>query len=333
MGNRKTIAFYTCSNGYGHFNRTLEIAANLAEDYNITIYCEQYQIDKFNPTLRAKFIPYTVSNIRWDKTLSTESIDYRQYLDWIETYSRDSNKYDIVISDNIVGLLKYNPNVLLIGSFFWKDVFFDKFGKNQLTSLDEELISLHKPYICTNKYVETGSVSRYTHKVPFGFGFKEQYNKTVARINTVVGIKPSLTYSKDYLDYQENFLIFINKNTSLNTSKEIKEVKNCIYAIRPGVGMITHCVENRIPIIALYSDKDSTEIIELATKVEELGIGIKLDINKQFNLNKLSSIKDNAIYNKVSFELNGYIAISEFIRNENRSNRLRYGRNRHNTSI
>jgi len=334
MGNRQTIAFYTCSNGYGHFNRTLEIAAYLAEDYNITIYCEQYQIDKFNPTLKVEFIPYTISNIRWDETINTESINYTQYLDWIETYSRASNKYDIVVSDNIVGLLKYNPKVILVGSFFWKDVFFDKFGKNQLSSLDESLISLHKPYICTNKYVETGSVSRYKHRVPFGFGFKEQFNKTVTKINTVVGIEPSLKYSNDYLEFQNNLLIFIkSKRSTLGTAKDIKVVENCMYAIRPGVGMITHCVENRIPIVALYTLNDSTEIIELASKVEELGIGIKLNIDKKFNVNKLLSIVDNAIYNKVSFELNGYLKISQFIHNENRSNRLRNGGNRHNSSI
>lgn len=333
MGNKKSLAFYTCSNGYGHFKRSLEIASHLIKDFDITIYCEQYQLDKFKPKLKVKFVTYVVPNIRWDQTLATENINFRQYTDWIETYSKDSNKYDVVVSDNIVGLLQYNPNVILVGSFFWKDVFFDKFGVNRLSSLDEELIKLHKPYVCTNRYVETGSVSRYVNRKPFGFGFKKQLNNIGTEINTIVGVEPSLKYSKDYLEFQNNFLIFINKNTSLGTSRSIKEVENCLYIIRPGVGMITHCVENQIPIVALYSEKDSTEIIELANKVQELEIGIKLDIGKTFDVNKLTSIKDNAIYNKVSFELNGYYKISEFIRNENRGNRLRNGGISHHSSI
>ena len=333
MGNTQTLAFYTCSNGFGHYNRSLEIASYLIDSFDITIYCEQYQIDKFKSKLKVKFVPYTTPNIRWDRVLSTGNIAYQQYLDWIEAYSKDSNKYDVVISDNIVGLLRYNPNVILVGSFFWKDVFFDKFGINKVSTLDEELIETHKPYICTNKYVETGSVSRYLWKKQFGFGFKEHSTTNTGKIEKIVSVKPSLNYNDDYLEYQRNFRIFIDKSTSLSTSTNIKDKVNCLYVIRPGVGMITHCVENRIPILALYSQKDSTEIIELANKVEELGIGIKVDIDKEFNLSRMSSIEDNAIYNKVSFELNGYKDISEFIRNENRSNRLRNGRNSYHQSI
>ena len=79
--------------------------------------------------------------------------------------------------------------------------------------------------------------------------------------------------------------------------------------------MITHCIENNIPIVALYSEKDSSEIIELADKVEKLNIGFKQNIAKKFNIKKYNNLMNKDIYNKVTFDKNGYKNIANYLKN------------------
>ena len=54
----KKIAFYCCSNGYGHFHRTLQIVKYL-KNLDVSIYCNEYQYKKFSNKLPvAKYIFY-----------------------------------------------------------------------------------------------------------------------------------------------------------------------------------------------------------------------------------------------------------------------------------
>ena len=81
---KPTIAFYTCSNGYGHFKRVIEVAGHLQQDFCIDIYCEKFQYDKFKPLLNVNFIFYKKSNIRWDLTIKKNKVDFDSYNDWIK---------------------------------------------------------------------------------------------------------------------------------------------------------------------------------------------------------------------------------------------------------
>ena len=310
---KNTIAFFTCSNGFGHFSRVINIAKFLVDDYNVTIYCEKSQYLKFKPDIQAEFIFYAIPNIRWDKSINTNKVRFEEYLNWVDLYGPSSLKYDTVISDNIVGLLKFRKDTILTGSFLWRDVYLDKFGPNSITEFDDFFLELYNPVLCTNQYTETGTAKTYKNKFRTGFGFDHQKVNIWENCNKVVCIEPSLKYSKGYLQFQDDFRILIEDKTTYTASTDITITDECIYVIRPGVGMLTHCVENRIPIVALYSDNDSTEIMELGDMIEQLGIGIKHNIKLPFNVNKLSLLKQNTIYNNISFKTNGYRDISQFI--------------------
>ena len=61
------IAFFVCSNGYGHFHRILQVSAHFIH-HEVDIYCEQYQYNRFKPNIpNVNFIFYKTSNIRWDE--------------------------------------------------------------------------------------------------------------------------------------------------------------------------------------------------------------------------------------------------------------------------
>ena len=317
---KPTIAFYTCSNGYGHFKRVIEVAGHLQQDFCIDIYCEKFQYDKFKPLLNVNFIFYKKSNIRWDLTIKKNKVDFDSYNDWIKYYGKDVEYYDYVISDNIVGLLQYRKDLILMGSFLWKDVFENKFGDNTLTKFDNKLLEKYNPTVITNKYTETDSLVHYNNKVQFGFGCPHKQ-----RINywdyykTIVTVEPSLDYLSSY---KECFDIIKTTCSSISElSTDITTIDECIYVIRPGVGMLTHCVEHNIPIVALYDPKDSSEIITLAKLVEKLGIGIAHNTtNKQelvdgyFIAYKLNKFLSNRIYNKVELEKEGYENSAKYLR-------------------
>jgi len=302
---KKTIGFYTCSNGFGHYKRISIIAKYLSNDYDITIYGTWHQMFNLGGVKNCRHVQQHTHNIRWDKTLSNSKVDFKSYKECLENHKEDLLRHDYVISDNIVGILEYRPDAILSGSFFWKDVFFNKFGKNKITDFDNELLDKHNPLILTNKYAETGSIKNYKNKVQFGFGCKDKKYKEF-KIDKILTLKPSLNYLDTYSTFFDKL--------KLKTTSDFSVKENIALMCRPGLGIITHCVENNIPLIALYDKNDSTEIIELAKLVEKLGIGFKQNINRDFNNLKFALYKDNSIYKYNQYEKEGYKNIASYLK-------------------
>ena len=304
---RKSIGFFTCSNGYGHYKRIYEIAGYLSNDFNITIYAGTFQLNKFGLVSNTESVTQQYKNIRWDETLQNSKVNFTQYRDSIDEFKTELKKYDYVIADNIVGILEHRPDCILIGSFFWKDVFFKQFGKNKITDFDQELIDKHNPLVLTNKYAETGTLREYKNKLQFGFGCKDLEYKQF-KVEEILTLEPSLNYIDSYSD----FFSKLNTKTTLDFSK----TNNIALMCRPGLGIITHCVENYIPLIALYDENDSTEIVELAQTVENLKIGFKQNVHQKFNELKYNVLKDNSIYMYNKFEKEGYKKIASYLKNK-----------------
>jgi len=311
VGNKKSLAFYVCSNGLGHYKRVYEIARLLLYDFDITIYCTKNQRDKIGWLKNVNYKIYSIDNIRWDQVLAGEPLNaIETYFDWLIEYGNTTLDYDIVISDNLVGLAQHRDDLILMGSFFWHDVFESYLGENYLTFSDRSILLDTNIPVLTNKYVETQSMKVYNNKIQFGFGGKFK-KPIINKIENIVPLVPSLNYLEGYSNTIEK-LLSTNKFLKQNNLSYINNT--CIVA-RPGVGTITHCVEHSIPLIALYSTNDSAEIIELAGYVEELGIGFKQDIDKPLDTGILDRIEDNSNFIKVSeLESNGYIDIANYIK-------------------
>jgi hypothetical protein len=311
----KTIVFFTCSNGYGHLKRIIEVSKHLIEDYHVTVFCEKYQYDKFKheiSDLPIIFKFYNIGNIRWDTVLENNDIDFKQYTEWIEENKIHLFNYDIVVSDNVVGLLKHRKDIILMGSFLWHDVYQNKFGINELSTFDSDLISENKPRIITNKYVETGTLREYSNKIQFGWGCEYKPTNIISNIKRIVVVPPSLTYLDNYTNffntisdkYKDKYLI----------SNDIRDSENSIFVIRPGIGMLTHCMENGVFPICVYDKSDSSEIIETAKLIEKMGLGISHDINDDFSLKNIENLINIYLYKRKTYEFNAYKEISNYIR-------------------
>ena len=61
---KRKIGFFVCSNGLGHFSRVLQVSKYLTSDFDIDIYCEKFQYEKFKPNLNANFHFYKISSIK-----------------------------------------------------------------------------------------------------------------------------------------------------------------------------------------------------------------------------------------------------------------------------
>ena len=311
MGNKKSIAFYTCSNGLGHFKRVTEVAKFLKDDFNVTIYCSKFQPHIIGKLSNVKYIFYTQDNIRWDLVLKGEhDLAIDQYLNWSDRYLETISEYDIVVSDNLVSLCKERKDTILMGSFFWSDVFKDYLGDNFLSSLDDALLKYRQPLVLTNKYLETQSMKAYTNKEQFGFGGKDGV-KIISDIKYIIGLEPSLNYSSKYRTKIKEII----EASKFGIKDNLSYINNTCIVARPGVGTITHCVEHLIPLIALYSENDSSEIKELAQYVEELNIGFKQDINEPIRTAKLKGLHSNSnMIHTFSLEKNGYEQIANYIK-------------------
>jgi len=308
---KKSLAFYCCSNGIGHFKRVNEISRYLTQNWNVTIYCTQFQLEKIGRVENVKYILYTVNNIDWAKLLQNEQDEmYKEYFDWLSLYGPTVTEYDIVVSDNIVGLLEYREDIILQGSFLWKDVLLSKIGTNIITTQDEFLLKKFNPPLITNKYVETQSVKSYPNKIQFGFGFESQ-RMIFSEIEKNLVNTSSLKYLKSY----SNFIDKLKIEYNLAFSDNFSYIDNVRMFARPGVGTITHCMEYNIPLVALYDENDSQEIIELAQSVEDLNLGFKQNVTQPFNLLEFKKMTSNTgrLYGP-KIELEGYKKIAEYIK-------------------
>ena len=289
------IGIYICSNGYGHFHRMLQVCTHLPF-HEIDIHCERYQYNRFKPTQdNLNFIFYKESNIRWD----------RKRVGSIDTSGID--KYDRVITDNLVEVLKYRPDALLSGSFLWSDIWREKYGNNDFSDEQDKIFHDVKPRVVCNGDVVFGQLKRYQNKVDIGWGCKDNSIDDF-NLNRIVCITPSLNYTEKYT---EKFLEIRNEyQDDVDFSFNINHTDNSMFIIRPGLGMITTCVSHRIPIVALWDEDDSIEIQHLAHKVEELGIGISLNVNDDFILSS-DVTKYRESFKKLN--LNGYLKFAGLI--------------------
>ena len=289
------IGIYVCSNGYGHFHRMLQVCAHLPF-HEIDIHCERYQYNRFKPTQdNLNFIFYEESNIRWD----------RKRVGSIDTSGID--KYDKVITDNLVEILKYRPDALLSGSFLWSDIWREKYGNNDFSDEQDKIFHDVKPRVVCNGDVVFGQLKKYINKVDIGWGCKDNSTEDF-NLNRIVCITPSLNYTEKYT---EKFLEIRSEfQNDVDFSFNINHTDNSMFVIRPGLGMITTCVSHRIPIVALWDEDDSIEIQHLAHKVEELGIGISLGVKDDFILpTDVTTFRES--FKKLN--LNGYLKFAGLI--------------------
>ena len=183
----------------------------------------------------------------------------------------------------------------------WSDIWREKYGNNDFSDEQDKIFHDVKPQVVCNGDVVFGQLKKYQNKVDIGWGCKDNSTEDF-NLNRIVCITPSLNYTEKYT---EKFLEIRSEfQNDVDFSFNINHTNNSMFVVRPGLGMITTCVSHRIPIVALWDEDDSIEIQHLAHKVEELGIGISLNVHDDFILPP-DVIKYRESFKKLN--LNGYL--------------------------
>lgn len=309
------IAAIVCPNGLGHFKRVLSIFQVLTKQttahFDLDVFCCRWQYEAllddylFSDFLQEKVNPVfamEVCGVRWQK--ETHAYTSNSLMDWtgyINALYR-LNKYDKVLSDNLVQILQLRPDTVMVGSFLWSDVFSYAFPGipviQQFVSLEQDLLNEHRPPMLVNKELVMPGVVNQTDAKPVDWMCNEQKLQASTQ-NELDKDKPlhvglfggatdtqrnAIQQFASSLSDQGHYRIFMRKEDILPMIQASpfdfrpeSWSSLDVAVIRTGVGTITDCVSYNIPCMTLVENKN-LEMIHNAEQLERLGIGRRIDV-------------------------------------------------------
>lgn len=308
----KRLCALVCNNGLGHFRRTLQVVAGLlAESNNVSleIVCAPWQIDAMSG---------------W-QTLQAVRSDNRVTFQCLETYSwwssrRDASRkehlltwheqlgqlkldsYDLVLSDNLVEALIYQPRTILMGSFLWHDVYAARFADDPVVQRYRngclELLQKFNPPIIVNRYFAMPEIGSLSHTVRVGM-LPAVVKHGLRHSNGHLGVffiggsnqrvtellRPFLLDILGAKLLPEHIRLFVDRPLAQQLPA-LDDLKVFDYdaddfdqidavVARPGMGVITDCIGTGVPLYCLY--EPNSELEHNAQVLERLHLGRSLN--------------------------------------------------------
>lgn len=293
------IAFIACSNGLGHIKRIIYICNYLFYAYELksTIYAPKLKFDHISKILlNQNEIHYLPELVDFDTETSISNWENYTHKNWLSKI-QNINEFKLVVSDNLLEILKLRPDAIITASFFWNQIV----NNDKLNRETEELLIKYKPVVIGNKYLTLKTSIQNFYGI--GFCISIKYNNSIA-------IKKNLLISGGKDGSDDDFICEVLDYLVLNKPKNIENIfleprifkktlpkyfkkadfTNKMYesvlisVIRPGLGTITDCLNHGIYILSSTNFKN-IELSQNALNLKKLGIG---DIfNNMFQLEKL----------------------------------------------
>ncbi|MCF8494916.1 MAG: hypothetical protein K9G65_05975, partial [Rickettsiaceae bacterium] len=215
---------------------------------------------------------------------------------------------DLIVSDNHVLPLNIFSNAILMGSFLWHDVTtpLSIEGQEIINFEIDLLLKLRPPLIClgdmvmpslrnqtnlleqgwfTNRTTLLPTKNKEKKRVLITGGGTELINKQLLALTLVVISRlPNIEF---FLDSKLFEMAKKNETKLSKFSFTESDFASLDFIIcRPGVGILTDCVRFSVPPLVI-NDGFNREINHNSTMVNELGIGMGLDINEN-NINEVA---------------------------------------------
>ena len=304
------LAAIACANGLGHIKRLIKVCNCLcarAPELGVTLFCEGWQaerlagwpeFDRFGERPANRINPVRLP-LRW-------SPEPHHYGGWLTGWHRDIaawglERYDAVLSDNLIEPLLYAGQVTLSGSFFWHDVLAAAYPDHpdiaRYHAWAVDLTRLKRPVMLVNRYfampatreqtdvVETGLISFYApegsapdrrapRNVLIALGSTDAAERL---LNQVEQALPLLKAGSMVVLASERWLSALVQ--VYGRVKWYDFAHNPLHTvdlaiIRAGLGTISDCVAARIPMLTV--DDNNPEIVFNQRRLAELGIGMTL---------------------------------------------------------
>jgi hypothetical protein len=304
---RPHVLVLVAANGLGHMRRVAGILGCLLErggDVRLTIAAEPWQQD---------------AAVRWDagRRLEAHGVAWRPGIvapgvGWSVTPERyvdgslmswedrlddlpELMTADVVLSDNLTGVLTRRPDALLAGSFLWSDVLDaatgDEPAVRAFVEHERSLLAEHRPeMLCVADLAMPGVVARTRpHAVgwmcpraailpaapgpPAGTRVAVLGGGTGAADDLLVELADALAL--DGVDVTVGDALSPRTGAPVFDGSAAAWSSLTVVVARPGVGTLTDCVRSGVPIVCVH-EGDNIELAHNASRVAALGFGADL---------------------------------------------------------
>jgi hypothetical protein len=307
---RRRLCVVICGNGLGHCKRALHVLGRIVRRRSVEtdVYVQDWQL-RAARGWRAIAWLLDEQSVRFRKLeagrpMSTQppGTDSASYLGWIDCLRREQAIMgaDVVVSDNLAGVLAARPDAVLMGSFLWHDVLGGT-GRiaEDIADFEEELLQRARPPMLCVDDVVLPAVERLTEAVRLPWfcdaaGERRPRSGPVRRVLLMGGatdaVAPALRELAGVLLEQTELLVslparLLDDRASADARLqpfgfgENEYDEHDLVVGRPGVGTLTDCVRFGLPILC-FGDEDDAEMRHNAERVEALGLGRRISLHE-----------------------------------------------------
>lgn len=330
-----------CENGLGHFKRCIGLMHHWLKKYprtELTVICREWQVKATNDWEWTDLLHQKNCTLNFEKTSpgvvwSPAPGFYQEdrLIGWIDRLRdfKPLSTADIVISDNLCGILELRPDTILMGSFLWMEVL--NVHKNnpevaRFIQYEKALLANKPPMLCVGT-IAMPEVLEYTQAVPlpwFGLSPKSapkvrRPQKTIALIGgatpaadeVLLSIANALLEKSSYrLTMSAKFFPHITRMDPARLFPfgfQQADYEACdIVICRPGIGTVTECMVSNTPML-LIPETANAEMVHNTARLVELGAARALPPDFSINdlLQSLHFIFEPDNYDRMSLVIEG----------------------------
>jgi hypothetical protein len=259
----------------------------------ISILCEESQIERASFWERSRsfwarpgvtHISGVLPGVRWPLSLDGDLLRWVSALGDIE----DVRRADLVLSDNLAGVLEHRPDAMLLGSFLWSDVlaaaYPDSSTAQAFVEHERALLAKHRPsMLCVGDIAMPGVLER-THAVALPWMCEHD------RVTATPPSRPRIMVIGGATGAADGMLARIVRALVAHGGWDVaspphlgapiafdfgpEELASATLVVcRPGVGTITDCVAQHVPMLLVRESESNVELSFNAKRLGELGIG------------------------------------------------------------
>ena len=306
------ITFIICPNGLGHFVRATELIKTILinfQNMEISVFCQRWQFEfVYNKILKSSLVSWNFDKMVPGIVRDTDSkvYDDNSLITWARRLFNEPDilNSDLVISDNLTGILKIRPDTILMGSFLWSDIFEYAYPDNDniksFVEWERKLLMDNRPFMLCNQDIVMPGVLKQTQAVRLPWpckknnSFKQKKSLRNTKVGLLIGKTKSLKlWAKNTIPYlldlinmrlslPDDLIEFVPKEKEQMVDRfgfTKRDYASCNAIIcRPGAGTLTRCIETNTPMIAVY-EKNNIEMSHNGGVIANLNWGINIGDN------------------------------------------------------
>lgn len=288
----RVIAF-VCNNGLGHLRRVTGVLAELLAlrpDVRITLVCEPWQLARARAWPAAQRVlaagdvvaGVMAPGVVWSR-------DAAVYADgrleaWIERVGEvpELGAADLVVTDNLGGVLEHRPDAVLLGSFLWSDILeaaheVDPAVRSFVARERAALAKCRPTALCVAALATAGLRARAA-TVEVGW-MCERAREPAATREGAVAVLGGATGAADAILAATAERLRAEGTPVVQPGARAlspDELAACAVAVvRPGAGTLNDCVAQQVPMVLVH-EPDNAELDHNGRAVAGLGLGTYL---------------------------------------------------------